>query len=134
MTGSPSAAPSASFNRKHWWLGVLSAPAAWLFVEGLGYVVSARQCAGPVAPGVARIRITQLVICAIGLIVAINGLRIALSYHRALAAAPVSDDAPIQGRWRFMAASGVMLSVLFIGGIVLIAISASSLNVCDRSP
>lgn len=131
---SPSAAASASFNRKHWWLGVLSAPAAWVFVEGLGYAVSARQCARPVGPSAVPIRIAQIVICAIGLIVALNGLRVALSYHRALATMTMTNNAPIHGRWRFMAASGVILSVLFIGGIVLFAISALSLNVCDRSP
>ena len=117
----------------HWWLGVLSAPAAWMFVEGVGYVVSPRECsAGRVLEtDTLRIRVTQLVICAVGLVVAINGLRVALSQQRALAAA-APTTAAIDGRKRFMAISGIHLSVLFIGGIVLFALSALFLDVCER--
>jgi hypothetical protein len=119
-------------RQKYWWLGVLSAPAAWTFVEGLGYVVSARQCPAGLATNTLQVRVTQLVICAVGLIVSLNGLRIALAEHRALAASAPSGAA-IDGRRRFMATSGVLVSVLFIGGIVLFALSALFLDVCERA-
>lgn len=131
MATSPNIAAPAPISRKHWWLGVLSAPAAWTFVEGVGYVVSARQCSPGAQQNTLQIRVIQLVICAVGLIVAINGFRIAWSQHRALAATSPSGSA-IDGRARFMAASGVLLSILFIGGIVLFALSALFLDVCKR--
>jgi hypothetical protein len=129
---SPIAAASTPPSRSRWWLGVLSAPLAWMFVEGLGYVVSARECSRPIDVDATRIRVTQLVICAIGLIVAVNGLRLALAYHHALRAAAATDTA-MQGRRRFMATSGVILSALFIGGIVLFAINALFTDVCQRA-
>lgn len=132
MPTAPSVTASAPLSRTRWWLGVLSAPVAWSFVEGVGYVVSARQCAPGVGIATTQIRLTQLVICAVGLFVAINGLRVSLSHHRALAAATPST-APIRGRLRFMATSGVILSALFIAGIVLFALSAVFLDVCERA-
>lgn len=132
MPISPNILAATPPSRKHWWLGVVSAPAAWMFVEGVGYVVSARECASGLETDTIQIRVTQLVICAVGLIVAINGLRVALSQHRALAAATPSAAA-IQSRMRFMATSGVIVSTLFIGGITLFALSALFLDVCERA-
>jgi len=129
---SPNAAASTPPSRNRWWLGVLSAPVAWMFVEGVGYVVSARECSRHIGVDTAHIRVTQLVICAIGLIAAVNGLRIALAHHRALRAETAADSA-LQGRQRFMAASGVILGALFIGGIVLFAVNALFLDVCERA-
>jgi hypothetical protein len=120
-------------TRSRWWLGVLSAPLGWLFVEGVGYVVSARECSRRVDIDTTHIRVTQLVICGIGLIAAVNGLRVSLSQHRALRATTGGADTPMQGRRRFMAASGVILSTLFIGGIVLFAINALFVDVCERA-
>lgn len=132
VSRSPIAAASTPPSRSRWWLGVLSAPVAWMFVEGLGYVVSARECARSVDIDTTRIRVTQLVICAIGLIAAVNGLRVALAYHRAIRATPATDTA-MQGRRRFIASASVILSVLFIGGIVLLAINAVFTDVCERA-
>jgi len=103
-----------------------------MFVEGLGYVVSARECARPIDIDTTHIRVTQLVICAVGLIAAVNGLRVALAYHGALRAATATNTA-MQGRRRFLATSGVIVSALFIGGIVLLAINALFTDVCERA-
>lgn len=118
------------------WLGVLLAPGAWLVVEGLGYVVAARLCAldvlgadttHPAAPSY-----VQLVICAVGFIAALCGLWISARNLRANPA-PGADGTPAQGRARFMAMAGVIVSVLFAGSIVLYALPAFVLDACHRA-
>lgn len=133
MATTPSVPASAPPNPKRWWFGVLLSPVAWTLVAGVGYVVTARECSPLVGAGTRQVRITQLVICAVGLVMAVGGLWIALRHRRALGVATSTSDAPSLGRARFMAASGILLSVLFIGGIVLMALSALFLDVCERA-
>ena len=121
-------------DRTRLWLGVLLAPGAWLLVEGVGYVVSARLCAIGVADTThpAAPSYVQLVICATGFVAALVGLRISVRNLRVNAAAD-GDETPARGRARFMAMSGVILSVLFTGSIVFYALPAFVLDACHRA-
>ncbi len=133
MTTPARARGSEAYDRKRGWFGLLLAPAAWTLVEGLGYVLSARECAPSASAHATRIRVTQLLVCAIGLVAAIVGLRIALAHQRALGALDATGESPTRERSRFVAASGVLVSALFIGGILLFALSAIVTNVCERA-
>lgn len=123
-------------DRTRLWLGVLLAPGAWLLVEGVGYVVAARLCAldvlGADSTHSAAPNYVQLLICAAGFVASLVGLWISTRNLR-VTSADEADEPPARGRARFMAMTGVLLSVLFAGSIVLYALPAFVLDACHRA-
>lgn len=119
------------------WLGVLLAPGAWVLAEAAGYYLAARSCelgvAGVPLLGTAQPRATHIIVCLVALAGAVTGLWIALQNWRAVGDRPRSGDAPELGRARFMSFGGVLLSVLFAGGIVLFAFPGLIVNACSQA-
>ena len=111
------------------WTGVLAAPAAWLFAEGVGYVVAARMCEPSI--GIAssaeatHARTINTIVCLVCLIVALVGLFAAIGNVR-------SRDAT-NGRATFLSLGGAFTSALFTLGIVLFALPALVVNVCNQA-
>jgi hypothetical protein len=122
---------------KRLWVGVLLAPGAWVVCEGLGYVLAARGCEpgaspaginGAVGPG-----IVQIVVALITLVLALGGLMIALGNWRAMQPPPTRVDSPEWGRAHFLAFGGLLMSILFAGGIVLFGIAPLFINACSQA-
>ena len=118
------------------WAGVLLAPAAWSVAELLGYVLVARACDREAAAGIAHAGITQDVVAVVLGIVAIVGLVMAIGNLRSLR--DVGDkertgDPPVRGRAHFMALAGVVMSSLFVLGIVFFALPPLFVNWCNQA-
>lgn len=120
------------------WAGLLLAPAAWLVAEVAGYYMASRSCE-PGAPGLplesfAAPRVAQVVLVLLTLAAAIVGLVLAVGSWRSLAAQGEAHGGPPEiGRARFMALAGVLVSVLFAGGLLLFGISAFLVNACSQA-
>jgi len=117
------------------WAGVLLAPAAWSVAELLGYFLVARACDRDPPSGVAHAGITQDVVAVVLGIIAIAGLVIAISNVRSVG--DVGDrEVPgvptVRGRARFMALAGVVMSALFVLGIVFFALPPLFVNWCNQ--
>lgn len=121
---------NTSFERRLW-IGVLAAPLAWVAAEGVGYVSSARLCEAPV--GVLRsaeqARVVNVIICSICLLVALVGLAVAIDNYRRMRTA--GANVPF-GRAEFLAVGGVFASAVFASAIILFAIPAMVVNVCNH--
>lgn len=121
---------------KRLWIGVLAAPAAWVLMEIVGYYLAARSCepgtSGIPLLGTSNARVTQVVIDAIAIVIALIGLGTAFRSWRALPQ-PDRSAAPELGRAQFMAFVGVLVSALFIGGIVLFGIPPFLVNACSQA-
>jgi hypothetical protein len=118
------------------WAGVLLAPAAWSVAELLGYVLVARACDRDFPTGVAHAGITQDVVAIVLGIIAIVGLVIAISNLRAVGEVRDSElpGVPtVWGRARFMALAGVVMSALFVLGIVFFALPPLFVNWCNQA-
>ena len=117
------------------WAGVLLAPAAWSVAELLGYVLVARACDREPGAGIAHAGITQDVVAVVLGVIAIIGLVIAVGNLRTIG--DVGDrEMPgvptVQGRARFMALAGVVMSSLFVLGIVFFALPPLLVNWCNQ--
>ena len=121
---------SASFESRLW-IGVLAAPMAWVAAEGVGYVTSARLCAAPVGmlPSGNAARVVNVIICGICLLVALAGLLVAIDNYRRMR--NVAANVPF-GRAEFLSVGGVFASVVFASAIILFAIPALVVNVCNH--
>jgi hypothetical protein len=115
------------------WIGVLAAPLAWVAAEGVGFVTSARLCEA--RPGIypsanpALARVVNLILCGICLLVALAGLVVAIdNYRRTRSGASTVAI----GRAEFVSLGGVFASVIFASAIVLFAIPALVVNVCNQ--
>ena len=118
------------------WAGVLLAPAAWSVAELLGYFLVARACDRNPPTGVAHAGITQDVVAVVLGIIAIVGLVIAIANLRSVG--DVGDrEMPgvpaVQGRARFMSLAGVVMSALFVLGIVFFALPPLFVNWCNQA-
>jgi hypothetical protein len=124
-------------SRRRLWLGVLLAPSAWVLTEGVGYYVAARSCeigaAGLPLVGTTHPRLTQALISAVAFLIALTGLALALRNSRAVGGDAGPNDAAELGRMRFMSYGGVLLGILFAGGIVLFALPAFIVNPCSQA-
>jgi hypothetical protein len=112
------------------WTGVLAAPTAWLVAEGVGYVVAARMCEPSIAVASSaestHARTVNTVVCIICLIIALAGLVAAIGNVRGARAVE-------NGRAAFLAIGGAFSSALFTVGILLFAVPALVVNVCDQA-
>ena len=118
------------------WAGVLIAPAAWSVAELLGYVLVARACDRVPDGGVAYAGIVQDVVAVVLGIIAVVGLVIAIANLRSVG--DVGDrEMPgvptVRGRARFMAVAGVVMSSLFVLGIVFFALPPLFVNWCNQA-
>jgi len=123
-------------GRKSLWMGVLLAPAAWILTEAVGYYMAARSCEAIRGLPLAGPRYPMLAQAALGigaLIVAGIGLAIAISNLRRVNGRPVGTEATALGRARFMAYGGVLVSVMFLGGIVMFVLPALIVNACSQA-
>lgn len=92
--------------RRALWVGLIAAPLAWSLQELLGYGLSARACGG--APGVG---IAELIVAGSAVMVAGLGLVASRSARRRAGAGGGTD--------RFMAEGGMLVSGIFLFGIVM---------------
>ena len=119
------------------WAGLLLAPGAWLFAEVVGYYMASRSCElgrpGLPLESFAAPRVAQVVLVVLMLVASLSGLALAAGSWRALSARREARPAPEIGRARFMALAGVLVSVLFTGGLVLFGISAFVVNACSQA-
>ena len=117
------------------WAGVLLAPAAWSVAELLGYFLVARACDRDPSSGVAHAGIVQDVVAVVLGIIAIVGLVLAIANLRSVG--DVGDrEMPgvptVRGRARFMALAGVVMSSLFVLGIVFFALPPLFVDWCNQ--
>jgi hypothetical protein len=118
------------------WAGVLLAPAAWSVAELLGYFLVARACDREPAAGMAHAGITQGVVAIVLGIIAIVGLAIAISNLRRVGDVGGREMPGVptaRGRARFMALAGVVMSSLFVLGIVFFALPPLFVNWCNQA-
>jgi hypothetical protein len=118
------------------WAGVLLAPAAWSVAELVGYFLVARACDRNPPAGAAHAGITQDVVAVVLGIIATLGLVIAIANLRSVG--DVGDrEMPgvptVRGRARFMALAGVVMSSLFVLGIVFFALPPLFVNWCNQA-
>jgi len=118
------------------WAGVLLAPAAWTVAELLGYFLVARACDRYPPSGVAHAGITQDVVAVLLGVIAVAGLVLAISNLRSVG--DVGDrEMPgvptARGRARFMSLAGVVMSSLFVLGIVFFALPPLFVNWCNQA-
>ena len=118
------------------WAGVLLAPAAWSVAELVGYFLVARACDRGPAAGAARAGVTQDIVAVVLGIIAVAGLVIAIANLRSVG--DVGDrEMPgvptVRGRARFMALAGVVMSSLFVLGIVFFALPPLFVNWCNQA-
>ena len=118
------------------WAGVLLAPAAWTVAELLGYFLVARACDRDPPSGVAHAGITQDVVAVLLGVIAVAGLVLAISNLRSVG--DVGDrEMPgvptARGRARFMSLAGVVMSSLFVLGIVFFALPPLFVNWCNQA-
>jgi hypothetical protein len=117
------------------WAGVLLAPAAWSVAELLGYVLVARACDREPAAGMARAGVTHGVVAVALGVIAIIGLAIAtgnLRSVRDVGDKETTGGPPARGRAHFMALAGVVMSALFVLGIVFFALPPLLVNWCNQ--
>ena len=110
------------------WAGVLLAPGAWSVAELLGYFLVARACDRNPPNGVAHAGITQDVVAVVLGVIAIANLRdVGDVGDREMRGVPT-----VRGRARFMSLAGVVMSSLFVLGIVFFALPPLFVNWCNQ--
>jgi hypothetical protein len=122
---------------KRLWIGVLTAPSAWVLMEFVGYYLAARSCepelSGVPFLGTANPRVTQVVLDVVALVAGLVGLSVACGSWRTLRSAPARRSSPELGRAQFLAFVGVLTSALFLGGLVLFGLPPFLVNACSQA-
>ena len=125
----------SSVTHRRLWIGMLCAPVAWLLAEGVGYYLASRSCEpgvhGVPLAGTAAPRMAQIVLCLLLLGAALYGLAVAVRNDRLVRES--GADEPHRGRARFMSLGGILLGILFAGGIVMFALPAFFANACSQA-
>ena len=115
------------------WFSVAGAPVAWFTQELLGWLVASQGCAQPDRAAIlspAAMRITEIAIAIVALVVALLALR------QGVVAWRHAGDARFRAlhagnRPTFLAAAGIIVSAVFVVGIVWAGLSAALLPVCE---
>lgn len=118
------------------WVGMTAAPLAWSAQLWLGWWIAGSTCAdgtpewGTLSAG--AIRGLQLAIAAVALAAAGAGLTFGWrEWQRSSPDAPHLTSIRGEHRIGFMAAAGVLVSGLFLFGIVLTGVATSVVSVCE---
>lgn len=136
------------------WAGMLVAPTSWALAELIGYPIVARSCeAGMNGYGVRGLTAPLAVAVAIDVLFAViaafavftaRGNKRVLAAHRtpndsgaraesgAVSPGAIGDD-PDYSRAKFMAGGGVIVSAVFLAGIVFFAAAPFFLDVCKQT-
>ena len=118
------------------WAGVLLAPAAWSVAELVGYFLVARACDRNAPTGVAHAGVVQDIVAVVLGIIGVVGLVIAVANLRSVGDVGDSEMPrvpTVRGRARFMALAGVVMSSLFVLGIVFFALPPLFVNWCNQA-
>lgn len=119
------------------WYGFTAAPAAWALEGVIGVIVSAQFCPAN-SPnwgilGENGVRLALGLITIALLIVAVSGAIVAYGNWRALSGSREFAHAEGIGREAFMSVGGILLSVVFIIGILWAGIPLLMLEQCMRA-
>lgn len=114
------------------WFGFAAGPVMWSLQELVGYPITAMACfpaTVPPAPAGPGPNVAMGLVSLVAFAVTLAALLVSIRSWRA-AAALDPGDGPVASRVTFMAAGGVLTSVLFLFGIVLAAIPAFFMAAC----
>ena len=118
------------------WTGLLLAPGAWALGELAGYYLASRSCeptlGGIPLAGTAYPATTHVVLQAAAAATAAVGVLMAWGSLRRVRRDGAAGEAPARGRAHFMALTGVLVSILFLYGIVLFGFSGFVVNACNQ--
>jgi len=127
---------SAPVPMRRLWIGVVAAPTAWLLAELIGYYFSSRNCepfhGGIPLAGLGAATPTHLIVTLALALVGVWGLYVALANWRALRGDHSPGDLPAWGRARFMSFGGVLVSALFVLGMVMFALPGVVVDACSQ--
>jgi len=118
------------------WFGLFAAPAAWALQLISNYALLAHFCyprSTPLSsPSFGGTRATAIVVSAALLAVAALALLVAIRSWRATRRSGVHDESAGigEGRVRFMAQAGVLVSGIFVYGVVMAALPLLSMRPC----
>jgi hypothetical protein len=119
-------------HRRALWFGLFGAPAAWAVQLISNYALLAHFCfptTTPLsAPTFGGTRAVAIVVTAVLLIVAIVALLTSLRSARMTGETDATDAGP--GRVRFMARASVLVSGIFVYGILMAALPLISMRPC----
>lgn len=123
-------------TRARLWIGLTTAPAAWLLGELVGYYVAARGC--EIAHGIplragSHPAGADLVVQAVALLTAGAGLYVAATNWRATRDPGGASGDAAAGRAHFMAMAGIVVSAVCTVGIVMFGFSSFVVNACSRA-
>jgi len=115
------------------WFGILAAPLAWSLLSVVNYAMTAQSCGSEgtqlAHPLFSTVRIVAGVLTLIALSIAIAGLAAAIRNRRVVNAADVPHDA-VWNRVHFMSLFGIVVSALFVNGIVLHGLGVIFIPLC----
>ena len=155
VAGPPGTPPAPPVTKGRLWLGVATAPAAWVLTELVGYVIVSRSCEpgwnGLSAHGVNRPGVVLTAIAVAMVLVSLGALLVATGSWRALrdreapndramrasSGSELPEDAPLAAdpRWTrasFMAFAGIFTSALCGLGILFWSVPSFLLNACSQ--
>jgi hypothetical protein len=123
------------------WFGVLGGAVAWgtQFVGGLAFTFA--QCNAPAGRWALPVQTWQVALSAAGILVGLTAAAVSVSIYRRTkdvddVAAGERDglgDAPPLGRINFLATTGLLVNALALAIMLMTAIGAPLLRVCQQS-
>lgn len=116
------------------WFGILAAPLAWSLLSIVNYSMAAQSCepAGMSSlnqPLFSSVRLFEGMLSLVALVIAVAGLVVAVRNRIASSNADVPHDA-VWSRVHFMALFGIVVSALFVNGIVLHGLGVMLIPLC----
>ncbi|HEX6966575.1 MAG TPA: hypothetical protein VF166_12310 [Gemmatimonadaceae bacterium] len=116
------------------WFGVLAAPLAWSLLSVVNYAMAAQSCEpegmSPLDhPLFSTVRTFEGLLTLAALIIALAGLIVAIRNRRVSNNADVPHDA-VWNRVHFMSLFGIIVSALFVNGIILHGLGVILVPLC----
>ncbi|HEX5439121.1 MAG TPA: hypothetical protein VFW98_18355 [Gemmatimonadaceae bacterium] len=115
------------------WFGILAAPLAWSLLLVVNYAMAAQSCApeGMVLnhPLFASVRLFEGMLSLVALAIAVAGLVTAIRNRVVSSNAEVPHDV-VWNRVHFMSLFGIVVSALFVNGIVLHGLGVVLIPLC----